>query len=91
MSQVETVRTSLTHSNLICHIICSGKAVELPGRVTIQYSVHVFSTEDVIFCNDLFVGSLIVEVNIAGCLYSFADTLLIQPTCYIRYNILHGL
>ena len=37
----------------VCHIICSGKAVELPGRVTIQYNVHVFSTEDVVYSASL--------------------------------------
>ena len=33
-------------------------AVELLGRVTIQYNVHVFSTEDVIFCTRLLVGGV---------------------------------
>ena len=39
----------------VCHIICSRKAVELPGRVTIiiQYNVHVFSTEDVVYSASL--------------------------------------
>ena len=27
----------------VCRIICSGKAVELSGRATIQYSVYVFA------------------------------------------------
>ena len=53
--QAETVQTLLTHSSLICHIICSGKAIALPGRATMQYNVHVLSTEDVIFCMRLFV------------------------------------
>ena len=34
-------------------------AVELPGRVTIHYNVHIFSNDDIIFCTHVFVGGAV--------------------------------
>ena len=80
MSQADTVSTSLTHSSLIC----SGKAVELPDRATIQYNVYVFSTENVIFCTYLFVGGAGALTVVEGDAFISLLTLLIKPTHYIK-------
>ena len=44
------------YSFKICHIICTGKAVELPERINARLYIVYCSCDDVIFCKRLFDG-----------------------------------